>query len=172
MMKSILVAALSLLLATPALAQVSISGDGSANTVTQTQTNNISGGSSSESRAGSGGGSGLNPGTAVGAPGLAAGGTNVCLGAFSFGLGGPMAGISFGKTVRDEGCEQRSNAVILYGWGYHSAALALVCMNGDVAKVMGASCPAVYPDTQKPAPVPSGDVQPAPYRNGTPQGGE
>ena len=53
------------------------------------------------------------PGVAV-APGLAAGGSQVCLGSFSVGLSGPMAGIAFGKTVQDKGCEKRHLFILLH----------------------------------------------------------
>jgi hypothetical protein len=58
----------------------------------------------------------LIPGVAV-APGLAAGGSQVCLGSFSVGLSGPMAGVAFGKTVQDKGCEKRQLYIILYNTG-------------------------------------------------------
>ena len=65
------------------------------------------------------------PGVAV-APGLAAGGSQVCLGSFSVGLSGPMAGVAFGKTVVDKGCEDRQNAILLYNMGYKAEALELL----------------------------------------------
>ena len=65
------------------------------------------------------------PGVAV-APGLAAGGSQVCLGSFSVGVSGPMAGIAFGKTVIDKGCEDRQHAILLFNMGYKVEALELL----------------------------------------------
>ena len=70
------------------------------------------------------------PGVAV-APGLAAGGSQVCLGSFSVGLSGPMAGVAFGKTVVDKGCEDRQNAILLYNMGYRAEALELIKAGND-----------------------------------------
>jgi hypothetical protein len=57
--------------------------------------------------------SSLIPGVAV-APGLAAGGSQICLGSFSIGVSGPMAGLAFGKTVQDKGCEKRQLFILLH----------------------------------------------------------
>jgi len=62
----------------------------------------------------------------IAAPGLTAAGTGVCLGSFSVGLTGPMAGAMFGKTVVDKGCEQRSGAALLYNMGHQRAALRVL----------------------------------------------
>ena len=81
------------------------------------------------------------PGIAV-APGLAAGGSQVCLGSFSVGLSGPMAGIAFGKTVKDEGCEDRQNAILLYNMGYKAEALNLLKGGNErVRAVFGTDAP-------------------------------
>lgn len=53
----------------------------------------------------------------VAAPGLTAAGTGVCLGSVSLGLTGPMAGIMGGFTKVDQGCEDRSNAALLFQFG-------------------------------------------------------
>lgn len=71
----------------------------------------------------------LIPGVAV-APGLTSGGTQVCLGSFSVGVSGPMAGVAFGKTVIDKGCEDRQNAILLYNMGFGHEALHLL-INGN-----------------------------------------
>lgn len=76
----------------------------------------------------------LVPGVAV-APGLAAGGSQVCLGSFSVGLSGPMAGVAFGKTVVDRGCERRQNAILLWNMGYRAEALHLLLLDEDVAQL-------------------------------------
>lgn len=81
------------------------------------------------------------PGIAV-APGLAAGGSQVCLGSFSVGISGPMAGIAFGKTVVDTGCEDRQNAVLLHNMGYKAEALELIKGgNARVRAVFGTDAP-------------------------------
>lgn len=85
--------------------------------------------------------SSLIPGVAV-APGLAAGGSQVCLGSFSVGLSGPMAGIAFGKTVLDKGCEDRQNAILLYNMGYKAEALELLKGGNERVK-------ALFPETKK-----------------------
>jgi hypothetical protein len=70
------------------------------------------------------------PGVAV-APGLTSGGTQVCLGSFSVGISGPMAGVAFGKTVVDKGCEDRQNAILLFNMGYKAEALELLKGGND-----------------------------------------
>lgn len=82
------------------------------------------------------------PGLAV-APGLTAAGTGVCLGSVSIGLSGPMAGLSFGITKVDKGCEQRSAAALLYQFGYREAAVRLLMKNDDVREALGSDAPAV-----------------------------
>jgi hypothetical protein len=68
---------------------------------------------------------------AIGAPGLAAVGSYGCLGSFSIGLAGPMAGATFGKTVVDKGCEHARDAVVLWSFGFRQAAVELLGMNED-----------------------------------------
>jgi hypothetical protein len=75
------------------------------------------------------------------APGLTAAGTGVCLGSVSIGLSGPMAGLSFGITKVDQGCEQRSAAALLYQMGYRDAAVRLLMKNADVSEALGADAP-------------------------------
>ena len=82
----------------------------------------------------------LVPGVAV-APGLTSGGTQVCLGSFSVGLSGPMAGVAFGKTVIDKGCERRQNAVLLFNMGYQKEALELLKGDESVAALFAAPKP-------------------------------
>lgn len=88
------------------------------------------------------------------APGLTAAGTGVCLGSVAIGLSGPMAGLSFGITKVDTGCEQRSAAALLWQFGYHDAAVRLLMNNEDVKAAMGADGqklslvqPVAVPDT-------------------------
>lgn len=70
------------------------------------------------------------PGVAV-APGLAAGGSQVCLGSFSVGLSGPMAGVAFGKTVQDKGCEKRQLFILLHNIGDPRAKAVLDALYED-----------------------------------------
>lgn len=91
--------------------------------------------------------SSLIPGVAV-APGLTAGGSQVCLGSFSIGLSGPMAGIAFGKTVLDKGCEDRQNAILLFNMGYKAEALEL--LKGGNERVA-----ALFPAAKKTASLPN-----------------
>lgn len=79
----------------------------------------------------------LIPGTAY-APALTAAGTGVCLGSVSMGVSAPMAGLSFGTTKVDKGCEQRSASALLWQFGYHDAAVRLLMKNDDVREAMGA----------------------------------
>ena len=81
------------------------------------------------------------------APGLTSAGTGVCLGSVSIGLSGPMAGASFGITKVDKGCELRSNAALLYQFGYRDAAIRLLMKNDDVRDAMGGTSFAVTTPT-------------------------
>ena len=81
------------------------------------------------------------PGVAV-APGLTSGGTQVCLGSFSVGISGPMAGVAFGKTVVDKGCEDRQNAILLFNMGFRTEALHLLMQGNDRVRAL---FPAVGP---------------------------
>lgn len=75
------------------------------------------------------------PGVAV-APGLTSGGSQVCLGSFSVGLSGPMAGVAFGKTTIDKGCEDRQHAILLFNMGYAKEALELLKAGNDRVRVL------------------------------------
>lgn len=104
------------------------------------------------------------PGLAV-APGLAAAGTGVCLGSFSVGLSGPMAGVAFGKTVVDKGCERRSNSVILYQRGHVQAAEYLLKLDPEVKDALD-----FERSEGKFAPAAAGDPGSGEYRGVAPQG--
>ena len=71
----------------------------------------------------------------VTAPSLAVG-SDVCRGAASFGLSGPMAGLSFGNTYTDDDCQLRAFARSLQSLGYPEAALALLATNPNVAAAL------------------------------------
>lgn len=62
----------------------------------------------------------------VSPPALTAAGTGVCLGSISGSLMGPMAGIGFGTTKVDQGCERRSGAALLFNMGHKGAALRVL----------------------------------------------
>lgn len=89
------------------------------------------------------------PGVAL-APGLTSGGTQVCLGSFSVGLSGPMAGVAFGKTVVDKGCEDRQNAILLFNMGFRTEALHLLMQGNERVRALfpavGAVKAATMPD--------------------------
>ena len=94
------------------------------------------------------------PATVV-APGLAAAGTGVCLGSFSVGISGPMAGLAFGKTQVDKGCERRSGAALLYQMGYRDAALRLLSNDPEIAEALNPTPATVAPvsiNTDEPLP--------------------
>ena len=93
-----------------------------------------------------------------------------CLGWFSGGLSGPMAGLAFGKTVIDKGCEDRQHAILLFNMGYKAEALELLKAGNErvqnlfpgaktvtlpdttlrVSTVLGSEAPRVHPTTPRP----------------------
>lgn len=80
----------------------------------------------------------------VAAPGLAAAGVETCLGSASAGLSLMGGGFTFGGTKVDEGCTIRLLARQLYAFGFHNAALALMCQDQHVGLAMavtGTPCP-------------------------------
>jgi hypothetical protein len=85
----------------------------------------------------------ITPPTVV-APGLAAAGIETCLGSASGGLSLMGTGVTFGGTVSDPGCSIRLTARQLHAFGYHQAALSLLCQDPRVAEAMatvGQPCP-------------------------------
>jgi hypothetical protein len=85
----------------------------------------------------------ITPPTVI-APGLAAAGIETCLGSSSGGLSVMGGGVSFGSTMVDDGCTIRLLARQLFAFGFHKAALALMCQDGRVASAMdaaGSPCP-------------------------------
>ena len=85
----------------------------------------------------------ITPPTVV-APGLAAAGIETCLGSASGGLSLMGTGVTFGGTVPDPGCSIRLTARQLHAFGYHQAALSLLCQDARVAEAMatvGQPCP-------------------------------
>ncbi|HYA04437.1 MAG TPA: hypothetical protein VEF90_00985 [Xanthobacteraceae bacterium] len=80
----------------------------------------------------------------IAAPGLAAAGVETCLGSASGGLSLMGGGFTFGATKVDQGCTIRLLARQLFAFGFHKAALALMCQDERVAVAMavaGSPCP-------------------------------
>jgi hypothetical protein len=78
------------------------------------------------------------------APGLAAAGTETCLGSSSGGLSLMGGGLTFGGTKVDDGCTIRLLARQLFAFGFQKAAVALMCQDDRVANAMavsGSPCP-------------------------------
>jgi hypothetical protein len=108
----------------------------------------------------------ITPPTVV-APGLTAAGVETCLGSASGGISLMGGGFTFGSTKVDDGCTIRLLARQLFAFGFHNAALALMCQDQRVFVAMeetGTPCPAPPVDLGPGAPVsldpPSADEDP------------
>ena len=92
------------------------------------------------------------------APGLAAAGLETCLGSVSGGGAFLGTGLSFGTTIPDPGCAARLDARTLWSMGLKKAAVARLCLNGDIYSAMPEVC-RVYlpppPPLSYPAPAPA-----------------
>jgi hypothetical protein len=99
----------------------------------------------------------------IGAPGLAAAGLETCLGSVSGGGAFLGTGLSFGTTIPDSGCAARLDARTLWSMGLKKAAVARLCLNGDVYRAMPEVCdkylPPAAPGYPAPPPVPARDAQ-------------
>jgi hypothetical protein len=84
------------------------------------------------------------------APGLAAAGLETCLGSVSGGGAFVGTGFSFGTTVPDPGCAARLDARTLWSMGLKKAAVARLCLNGDIYRAMPEVC-----DQYLPVPAPA-----------------
>jgi hypothetical protein len=84
------------------------------------------------------------------APGLAAAGLETCLGSVSGGGAFLGTGLSFGTTIPDAGCAARLDARTLWSMGLKKAAVARLCLNGEIYHAMPEVCRAYLP---RPAPV-------------------
>jgi len=73
------------------------------------------------------------------APGLAAAGSEVCLGSLSVGGSGAGFGLTFGTTLKDKECTLRLNAKTLAILGYREAARETMCLDPDVRTAMAAA---------------------------------
>jgi hypothetical protein len=74
------------------------------------------------------------------APGLAAAGLETCLGSVSGGGAFVGTGFSFGTTIPDPGCAARLDARTLWSFGLKKAAVARLCLNGDIYRAMPEVC--------------------------------
>jgi hypothetical protein len=79
------------------------------------------------------------------APGLAAAGLETCLGAVSAGGAFVGTGISFGTTIPDPACAARLDARTLWSMGLKKAAVARLCLNGDIYRSMPEVCDQYLP---------------------------
>lgn len=70
------------------------------------------------------------------APGLAAAGSEVCLGSISGGGSGAGFGLTIGATIVDRECQLRLNARTLAVLGYARAARETMCLDADVRQAM------------------------------------
>ncbi len=93
------------------------------------------------------------------APGLAAAGLETCLGSVSGGGAFLGTGFSFGTTIPDPGCAARLDSRTLWSMGLKKAAVARLCLNGDVYRAMPEVCdkylPPPAPGYPAPPPVPT-----------------
>jgi hypothetical protein len=89
------------------------------------------------------------------APGLAAAGLETCLGSVSGGGAFVGTGFSFGTTIPDPGCAARLDARTLWSMGLKKAAVARLCLNGDIYRAMPEVC-----DQYLPAPAAGSPVLP------------
>ena len=93
------------------------------------------------------------------APGLAAAGLETCLGSVSGGGAFVGTGFSFGTTIPDPGCAARLDARTLWSMGLKKAAVARLCLNGDIYRAMPEVCvkylPPPAPGYPAPPPVPT-----------------
>ena len=97
------------------------------------------------------------------APGLAAAGLETCLGSVSGGGAFVGTGFSFGTTIPDPGCAARLDARTLWSMGLKKAAVARLCLNGDIYRAMPEVC-----DQYLPPPAPGYRArQPLPTRYAT-----
>jgi hypothetical protein len=85
------------------------------------------------------------------APGLAAAGSEVCLGSVSAGGAGAGFGVTIGGTFVDRECQLRLNARTLAVLGYPRAARETMCLDPDVRQAMAAAGTPCAADAYAPA---------------------
>jgi hypothetical protein len=88
------------------------------------------------------------------APGLTAAGLETCLGSVSAGGAFVGTGISFGTTVPDPACAARLDARTLWSMGLKKAAVARLCLNGDIYGAMPEVCDQYLPQRAPGHPTP------------------
>jgi hypothetical protein len=88
------------------------------------------------------------------APGLTAAGVETCLGSVSGGGALLGTGVSFGTTIPDPGCAARLDARTLWSMGLKKAAVARLCLNGDIYRAMPDVCVKYLPPPAPAYPVP------------------
>jgi len=88
------------------------------------------------------------------APGLAAAGLETCLGSVSGGGAIVGTGFSFGTTIPDPGCAARLDARTLWSMGLKKAAVARLCLNGDIYRAMPEVCNKYLPPPAPAYPAP------------------
>jgi hypothetical protein len=92
-------------------------------------------------------------------PGLAAAGLETCLGSVSGGGSFVGTGFSFGSTIPDPGCAARLDARTLWSMGLKKAAVARLCLQGEIARSMPEVCVHYLPQTVAyAAPGPAGEL--------------
>jgi hypothetical protein len=79
------------------------------------------------------------------APGLTAAGLETCLGSISGGGSIVGTGFMFGATIPDPGCAARLDARTLWSMGLRKAAVARLCLNGDIYRAMPEVCDQYLP---------------------------
>jgi hypothetical protein len=89
------------------------------------------------------------------APGLAAAGLETCLGSVSGGGAFVGTGFSFGSTIPDAGCAARLDARTLWSMGLKKAAVARLCLSGDIYRAMPEVCDKYLPPPPPASPAPS-----------------
>src|ERR1700682_6028366 len=88
------------------------------------------------------------------APGLAAAGLETCLGSVSGGGAFVGTGFSCGTTIPDPGCAARLDARTLWSMGLKKAAVARLCLNGDIYRSMPEVCDKYLPQRAQGNPAP------------------
>src|SRR3954470_6419875 len=79
------------------------------------------------------------------APGLTAAGLETCLGSVSGGGAFVGTGFSFGTTIPDPGCAARLDARTRWSMGLKKAAVARLCLTGDIYRAMPEICDQYLP---------------------------
>ena len=97
------------------------------------------------------------------APGLAAAGLETCLGSVSGGGAFVGTGFGFGTSIPDPSCAARLDARTLWSMGLKKAAVARLCLNGDIYRAMPEVCvkylpPLAQAEASEEQPYTGGDI--------------